>query len=265
MVFLKKEGTAPKGNIYFSMVVQLSESTNIVGIAVKSLQLFAPHVKSTVENITKELTQLPTHDLSLVPFVYSHQKEHWGNLHSLATQWFRPKPLYCKQHDQHYAQPFSNQDMAGISDASLELLIEFNLQWQVSRTVSRKHKASVSGGIMSLQDSPYLKAGITFSPHRFSVDMIPENKSSEVREIVGGDQHLLHTVITLQQLGEIMLPKAIQYFCQNAEATVYQLVWKSKHGDARIQVERPSMRTLRTSLRTQRTIGEPTKRKLFQG
>ncbi|CAD6220425.1 unnamed protein product [Miscanthus lutarioriparius] len=151
--------------------------------------------------------------------------------------------------------------MAGISDASLEPLIEFNFQWQVSRTIYRKHKASLSGGIMSPQDSPYLKAGITFSPHGSSVDMIPENKSSEAREIVGGDQ-LLHTNITMQQLGEIMLPKAIDYFCQNAEATVYQMVWKSKHGDACIQVERPSMRT---SLRTRRTIGETTKRKLFQG
>ena len=59
MVFIKKEGTAPQGNIYFSMIVQLSESTDIVGIAVKSLQLFTPHVKSTVENITKELTTYP--------------------------------------------------------------------------------------------------------------------------------------------------------------------------------------------------------------
>ncbi|KAG0542403.1 hypothetical protein BDA96_02G100900 [Sorghum bicolor] len=247
-----KHGTeAAMGNIYFSMIVQLSESTDIVGIAVKSLQLFTPHVKSTVENITKELTQLPTQDLSWMPFVYSYQKEHWGNLHRFATQWFRPNPLCCKQHDRHYAKPFSNQDMAGISDASLEPLIEFNFQWQVSRTVYRKHKASLSGGIMSLQDSPYLKAGITFSPHS-SVYMIPENKSSEAREIVGGGQHLLHTDITcMQQLGRIMLPKAIHYFSQNAEATVYQLV------------ERP--RTLRTSSRTWRTIREPIKRKLFQG
>jgi len=69
----------------------------------------------------------------------------------------------------------------------------------------------------------------------------------------------------LQQLGDIMLLEAIDYCCNNAEATVYQMVWKSKHGDARTKVERPSMRTLRTSLRTWRTIGEPTKRKLFQG
>ena len=43
---------------------------------------------------------------------------------------------------------------------------------------------------MSLQDSPYLKARIAFSPHGSSVDMILENKSSKEREIVGGDQHL---------------------------------------------------------------------------
>ena len=125
-MFIKKDGTT-EGNIYFSMLVQLSESTDIVGITVKSLQLFAPHIKSTVENITKELTQLPTQDLSWMPFVYSYQKEHWGNLHSFTTQWFRPNLLCCKQHDWHYAKPFSNQDMAGISDASLEPLVEFNL------------------------------------------------------------------------------------------------------------------------------------------
>jgi len=64
IIFIKKDGTI-EGNIFFSMIVQLSESTNIVGIAVRSLQLFAPHVKSTIENITEELTQLPTQDLSL--------------------------------------------------------------------------------------------------------------------------------------------------------------------------------------------------------
>jgi hypothetical protein len=70
--------------------------------------------------------------------------------------------------------------MARISDASLEPLIEFKF-WQVSQTVYRKCKASLSRGIMSLQDSPYLKAGITFSPHGSSVGMTLENKSSEGR------------------------------------------------------------------------------------
>jgi len=62
-----------------------------------------------------------------------------------------------------------------------------------------------------------------------------------------------------------MLPKAINYFHQNTEAMVYQMIWKSKHGFAHIQVEKPCMSTRRSSMRTQRTLGEATKRKLLQG
>ncbi|CAN6374713.1 unnamed protein product [Urochloa humidicola] len=266
LVLIKKEGTAPEGNIYFSMIVQLSESTDIVGIAVKGLQLIAPHVKCTVQNIINELTRLPTQDLSWMPSVYSCQKEHWDNLHSFATQWFRPNPLCCKQHDKHGVKCFRNLDMGGSSNVSLEPLVEFNLQWQVSLSVDSKQKTSLSEGKIYLQNSPYLKAGIAFAPHDSSEDMlIPANKSSEAVAIDGREQHLLHTDITLQQLEEFMVPKAIDYFCQNDEATVYQMIWKSKHGVARIQVEKPSMGTWRTNTRTRRTLRGPTKAKLFRG
>jgi len=120
---------------------------------------------------------------------------------------------------------------------------------------------TLSEGILSLQDYPYLKAGISFSPHGSSEDMLPESKSSVSVVIVGGDHHCLNTDIALEQLEEIMLPKAICYFCQNAEATVYQMIWRSKHGSALIQVEKPSMSTQRT----QRTFGRRTKRKLSRG
>jgi hypothetical protein len=36
--------------------------------------------------------------------------------------------------------------------------------------------------------------------------------------------------ISLAQLEEMMLPKAIEYFQQNIDAFVYQVLWKSKHG-----------------------------------
>ena len=75
----------------------------------------------------------------------------------------------------------------------------------------------------------------------------------------------MHTDITLKQVEEIMLPKAIDYFHQNAEAMVYQMIWKSKHGLAHIQVEKPCMSTRRSSMRTQRTIGVASKRKLLHG
>jgi hypothetical protein len=70
MIFNQNDGT-PEGNIYFSIAILLSESTDIVGIAIKYLQLFAPHFKCRFENIFKELTQLTTQDFSWVPYVYS--------------------------------------------------------------------------------------------------------------------------------------------------------------------------------------------------
>ncbi|XP_066393004.1 uncharacterized protein [Miscanthus floridulus] len=264
LFFIKKDGTT-EGNIYFSMIVQLSESTDIVGIAVRSLQLFAPHVKFIVENITNELTQLPTQDFSWAPFAYSFRREHLYNLHSIASQWFRPKPLCCKQQQHHEVPHFSNQNMAELSDVSLEPVIEFNLQWQVSNSVYIKRKTSLSQGTVSLQNSPYLKAGIAFAPHGCSEDMLPVNKSSEAVEIVGGQQHILHTDISLEQLEEIMLAKAVDYFCHNGEASIYQMIWRSKHGAARIHVEKPSINKQRTSMRAQRTFGGPTNRKRLRG
>jgi hypothetical protein len=264
LIFIKKDGTT-EGNIYFSMIVQLSESTDIVGIAVRSLQLFAPHVKFIVENITNELTQLPTQDFSWAPFAYSYHREHMYNLHNIASQWFRPNPLCCKQQQQHELSHYSNLNMAGLSDVSLEPVIEFNLQWQVTHSVYSKQKTSLSEGTMSLQNSPYLKAGIAFAPHGSSADMLPLNKSSETVEIVGGQQYVLHTDISLEQLEEIMLAKAVDYFCHNDEASVYQMIWRSKHGAARIHVEKPSINTRRISMRAQRTSGGATNRKLLRG
>ncbi|XP_066398519.1 uncharacterized protein [Miscanthus floridulus] len=238
LIFIKKDGTI-EGNIFFSMIVQLSESTDIVGIAVRSLQSFAPHVKFIVENITNELTQLPTQDFSWVPFASSYHREHLYNLDNLASQWCRPNPSCCKLQQQH--------------------------EWLVSHSVYSKRKTSLSEGTMSLQNSPYLKAGIAFAPHGSSEDMLPVNKSSETVEIDGSQQHVLHTDISLEQLEEIMLAKAVDYFCHNGEASVYQMIWRSKHGAARIQVEKPSINKRRTNMRAQRTFGGPTNRKLLRG
>ncbi|XP_062189348.1 uncharacterized protein LOC133892526 [Phragmites australis] len=251
LIFTRKDGNAPEDNFFLSVVLQLSESTDIVGIVIKCLQLFPPHFKSTVEIIKKELTQLTTQDFSWVPYVDSCQKKHWDNVHSFSSQWFRPNPLCCKQHDQHKFCHGSKFDKSGLPDVSLEPVIEVNLQCQVSLSECKSY----------LQDSPRLKAGLVFTPHGSSNDLLPANKSSPIAAIYSEEQHCLHTDITLEQLEEIMLPKAIDYFRQNAEATVYQMLWKSKHGTAYIQVEKGSIFVPST----QRTFPGARKRKLLQG
>ena len=48
LTFVQYDGT-PEGHIFISMVVKLSESTDIFGIALRCLQFFAPHFKYNFE------------------------------------------------------------------------------------------------------------------------------------------------------------------------------------------------------------------------
>jgi hypothetical protein len=155
--------------------------------------------------------------------------------------------------------------MARLSDVSLEPVIVVNLQCQVSQSKYSKDKTSLSANSMLLEDSPFLTAGIVFAPHGSSEDMLHVNKTSSMVAIVGEEQNCLHTDITLEQVEEIMLPKAIDYFCQNSEAAIYQMIWKSKHGSALMQVEKASMGTRRTNMRIRRTFLGARKTRAFQG
>jgi hypothetical protein len=52
--------------------------------------------------------------------------------------------------------------------------------------------------------------------------------------------------ISFEQLGEIMLTKAVDCLRGNATATTSQMLWKSKHGRAYLQVEKTSFRVAST-------------------
>ena len=45
LFFIQQDGNAPENNFYFSVTLQVSESTDILGIAIKCLQLFTPLFK----------------------------------------------------------------------------------------------------------------------------------------------------------------------------------------------------------------------------
>ena len=124
-----------------------------------------------------------------------------------------------------------------------------------------KQSASLPECKSSLHDHPYLRAGVLFAPHGSSKDMLLLDKLPTIATMYSEEQHCLHTISTFGQLGEMLLPKAIDYFCQNAEATVYQMFWRSRHGTAYIQVEKA--RIFMPS--TRRTFHGAKRRKLLQG
>ncbi|TVU39615.1 hypothetical protein EJB05_13042 [Eragrostis curvula] len=99
---------------------------------------------------------------------------------------------------------------------------------------------------ISLQDHSPLEAGLVFVPHSSSDDLLPTIASSAMQWINGEEKHRLHSNITLQQMEEIMLPKAIDYFRKNTEASVYQILWKSEHGSAYFDIVKAGMNTRST-------------------
>ena len=241
LVIIQKDGNVGEDGFLLTLMLQLSESTDIVGIAMKCLQLFAPLFKSTVETIRGKLMQLPTEDFSWVPNVDTHQKEHWDKIFSLGTQWFRPNPLCCKHHHQDKLGHDSKLDILGLRDVSLEPVISVDLQCHVPLSRCNKYRALLSEFKNSLEYSPYLKARILFAPHGYLEDILPVDTSREIVAIYSEEQHCFHTDFTLGQLEEIMLPKAIDYFYKNGNATVYKMLWRPKHGIAYVHVEKASI------------------------
>ncbi|EAZ38537.1 hypothetical protein OsJ_22925 [Oryza sativa Japonica Group] len=256
LLFVYSDGTASEGNFILGMLLQLSESTNIVGTIIKGLQLFTPHFKSTTENVRKQLTLLPTQDFSWVPQAHSN---HWYNIHSIAIEWFRPNPLCCKHHGAK-VRGSGNTDKIGLQNVSLEPIIEVSLKCEVSLRGFGECGTIVEGK-PSIKEVPHLKVNIIYMPHGSSGDLFPTVESSVVEVINANEQHCLHTNIALQQMEQIMLPKAVDCFHQNAKARVYQMLWKSKHGGAYLEVVKATMNM--TS--TRRTIRGAKKAKLLRG
>ncbi|CAL4997220.1 unnamed protein product [Urochloa decumbens] len=264
LIFIRTDGNAPGDDFFLSLMLQLSESTDIVGTAIKCLQLYGPLFKSTVETIRKELMQLSREEFSWVPDVDTRHKEHWDNLHTFGTDWFRPNPLCCKQNDQQKLYHGRKLNKSRLPDVPLGPVIEVHLQCHVSLLECNQHRSLLFETKNSLQDSPHLKVGVLLTPHGHLEDILLVDKSPAIPAIYSEEQHCLHTDFTLGQLEGIMLPKAIDYFCKNDEARVYQMLWKPKHGAAYIMVEKASTSSRRTSMRTWRTFQGPRKGKMLQ-
>jgi hypothetical protein len=93
LIFLLEDGNAPENNFFLSLSLRLSESTNIVGVVIRCLELFTPHMSSITETVKTKLTQLPTQDFCWMPdAAYSvfGSEEHWEDLHTIRYKWFRP-------------------------------------------------------------------------------------------------------------------------------------------------------------------------------
>ncbi|TVU17796.1 hypothetical protein EJB05_33853, partial [Eragrostis curvula] len=181
MKLLLEDGLAPQNNFIFALYIRLSESTDIVGVTLRCLQLFAPYLRSTAETMKIKLTQLPTQDFNWAhPYsMSSHRKllNHWNNLHTIFSQWTRPNPLCCQQHSHHYAQSYAGSSTRSSSesltcDTYLEPVSQVFLQGHVALSAGHKRRRSVlDDESCPMRDFPNVEVSGLFSPHASYEDL----------------------------------------------------------------------------------------------
>jgi len=134
-----------------------------------------------------------------------------------------------------------------LSNVFPEEVINVLLKWHVPLSLSDQGTNSTSltavhGGTSSQNsDIPTLKIGVLVIPHESSDDIEPAEDSYALEVIGGEEQGIIHANAHLQDLGEKLLPKAVEYLHQNSESEAYQLSLKSRHGTAHICLEKASI------------------------
>ncbi|KAM0892223.1 hypothetical protein ACQ4PT_025887 [Festuca glaucescens] len=224
-------------NFRLGAMLRLSESTDVLGVILASLQLVTPSFWPTAETAMKELTQLPTQDFSCKPYIISNDIEHW-NYHNILTEWFRPNPRCCR--DQHGRCMPVHPSSTEASNLFPEPVIEVFLQRNMSICEYDERPAEDGGAGVHLRERPLLKMWALFTPHTSSEDLQHAEGSTTTIEVINGQEKhgSEHTGISRQQMDELLLPKATQYLRGNKEATSYQLFWKSRHGTLQLSVEK---------------------------
>ncbi|KAG0530443.1 hypothetical protein BDA96_05G186900 [Sorghum bicolor] len=240
LVLILEDTNIAENNFALVLTLRLSESTDIVRIAVGCLHLFIPYLGSTVETVKAKLTQVPTQDLCWVPdayHIFSHCGEHQNNLHTIWSRWVRPNPFCCQQQEYHYSQSHNFKSSSSESlpcDIYMEPIIQVYLLGHITLSVGNNMQRAVPDGenkTSPMSEFPYLKLGVHFYPHAPYEDLSPA--------VEGSATEMINEVA----LGEFMMPKAVDCLRGSAAATSYQMLWKSKHGGANLQVEKISRGT----------------------
>ncbi|XP_048567144.1 uncharacterized protein LOC125547228 [Triticum urartu] len=231
--FMYEDCKVPKNSFCLGVMLRLSESTDIIGTVLKCLRVMTPHFNSMTDIVIKEIIHLPTQDFS-----YVAHKKHWVHVHRTLTEWFRPDPLCCQgfEHDVvrscHSGSDSSNGSRNKLKFSSIfpepVCHVFFQCHTSLSEYKNLPGSAVFAGHdeSSSLENSQPLKIGILLMPHASLED--PKSVGSTIEVIdTTNRHHLTHVNVHLDQLDEMMMPKAIDYLHLNAEAMSYQ--WTDYH------------------------------------
>uniref|UniRef100_A0ACD5X508 Uncharacterized protein n=1 Tax=Avena sativa TaxID=4498 RepID=A0ACD5X508_AVESA len=244
----------PAKSINFRFVLRLSESSDVFGIIIDCLRSATPHFTTAAEDVRRELIQLPTQDFSWESHFPYAEKEYWVDVHSTLTHWLRPDPLCCNNEHEHDLAAFSNSDTKEASSSSVSRLRPAStypeevivMYFQCYLEQRSRQKASTANGRTSTPNSGSsplkLKLGALFIPHDTPIGIEPVADSYALEVIDGKEQETVHTNLSLQDVDDKLLSKAMDHLCQNSKSRAYQTCLRSRHGTAYLCVDKTRAR-----------------------
>jgi len=213
----------PGRNFHLRLWLRLSESTDIVGAAVKCLQHLALQFMLAAECAFGELTLLP--DLHDISHLYGAPWLGIQDSYTRLTRICRPDPTCCRSNG-HESCP-NNTVSSELSNKTGEQVISVNFQYYTSAQEHNYHRSVDGEGRDALIDwSPPLKVTAGFVPHGMWEDLA-QNYRLDVDK--RRDENI-------EQAIEMVRWKTIDCLIRQPELPYHMTLWQYPHGFAVFQV-----------------------------
>ncbi|KAF7004988.1 hypothetical protein CFC21_020143 [Triticum aestivum] len=215
-----KDRKAPLKNCELTLILRIYESTNIVGITAKCLRSLGPQFKSLVEDATRELTQLPTQDVSYFDSVW------WESMVKVTTDW-NPDPFWCIANgvNKPCASNIISSELTGRFPQEV-LFVRFTFSFSASEYCFRSSTDEARINAIKAWPPPQMK--VYFAPHL---------------------SFGFHDGSSLRQKEEEIQTEAIDCFIRQPGMTEYNMVWTSVHGIVSFYVLKQIAKTRRAAKR----------------
>jgi hypothetical protein len=232
---------APEKNLLLHIVLRLSESMDIFGTAIACLRAMASQLKLLVsEAAVGELALLATSvDMcrSIAP--------PWARIdegdYSRASQAFRQDPVCCRENGWQHGHGGS---IAASSPELYRILPE-----QIIVLAFWCYVPALECSLLPSRccRSP-LKMTVFFSPHACYHEAEEEEEEQQQRRrswaldlaAAGENSNPLLRDVSVQQVAEMVRPKALDCFLRQPHLPLYAITWGSEHGKAIFIVEKPT-------------------------
>ncbi|KAF8721100.1 hypothetical protein HU200_023518 [Digitaria exilis] len=217
------------------LMLRLSESTDVIGIAIKCLQLLTSQFKLAIESAVGELTLLP--GLQDVSDSYAPPLDCIQDTYaSRDTKYWRPDPTCCN------ADGTSNNTVSQNGVPEQVIAIGFSCWISAPEYTPRDARAP-----------PPLYVEAFFAPH---LSCAP---NPEIMWKYGGKEEE-STSGSMQQMEEVIRSNALDYLVHEQEPTDYAMFWFSEHGAAFITLRKTSNEKAWPKLRARGRSGGKRKR-----